>query len=154
LSERLATPHHKERARGVAIPASAMPVTLTAGDEAYLALAFDGWSTRLENVHVLDGSPSGIMGRSEAGGPLRSVVKRVHSSAWSRAVETVGTHLSREPSPRPLIVVGFAIGAAVGILGHLAGLDSWASVPICAGTGGGVGSGFAWLRSSSRRGSK
>jgi hypothetical protein len=33
-----------------------MSVTLTAGDEAYLALASDGWSTRLETVHVLDGS--------------------------------------------------------------------------------------------------
>ena len=67
-------------------------------------------------------------------------------------MESTTTQALRESSRWPLIVVGFAAGAAVGVVGHLAGLDRWALVPICAGIGGGAGSGFAWLLASSRRG--
>jgi hypothetical protein len=62
------------------------------------------------------------------------------------------TEASREPLLwRPAIYLGFGVGAVIGAVGHLAGLDSWALVPLGAGIGGGVGSVIAWLWSSLSR---
>jgi hypothetical protein len=62
-----------------------MPVTLTAGDEAYLARASDGWSTSLENVHVLDGSIRWIVTASKG---RRRVEGRgaTTTAAWRNAL--------------------------------------------------------------------
>lgn len=59
---------------------------------------------------------------------------------------------SSEPSHyQVMTVVGLGVGATVGVVGHLAGLERWSLVPICAGIGGGVVSGIAWLWAASRR---
>ncbi len=59
--------------------------------------------------------------------------------------------VARQPSWWPLIALGYGVGAAAGLAGHLAGLGRWDLVPIGSGVGGGVGSAVAWLWAASRR---